>query len=343
MKSIVALSATLLVLFCVGCHTVQHQNVLMAPLEGPPRELNMAILPEYVIEPPDVLVIEVLNVTARALYPLHSPDVVRLSVSGTPVEEPIDGLYRVEQGGVIILGGSYGLVKVSGMTVTEAQRAIEAHLKKRLRTPLVSLTLVETAGMPEIAGEHQVAEDGRVTLGSYGSISVVGLTIRQAQLAIEQHLSRDFDDPEVSVDVFAYNSKAYYVVIQGAGLGDDVHRFPITGNDTVIDAISNINGFGQTSSGKMWLARSGPEKTSPRDVMPIDWQGIAKYGDVTTNYQLMPGDRVYITQDEWVAFDTNVGKITAPFERIFGFSILAAQSVTRFSGNVLMGGGQIFR
>ena len=336
------LGVALLVLFCVGCHTIQHQNAFTAPSEGPPRELNMAILPEYVIEPPDVLAIEVLNVTARALYRLHSPDLIRLSVLGTLIEEPIDGLYRIEQGGVIFLGGSYGLVKISGMTVIAAQQAVEAHLKKQLLAPRVTLTLVETAATPEISGEYQVAEDGRVTLGSYGSVSVVGLTIKEATHAIEKHLSQDFDAPEVSVDVSAYNSKVYYVITQGAGSGDGVHRFSITGNDTVIDAISNINGFGQTSSSKMWIARSGPDKSSPCDVMSIDWQGIAQYGDVTTNYQLMPGDRVYVTQDGWVAFDTKLGKITAPFERIMGFSMLAVETATRFSGRVLMGGAGKF-
>ena len=114
---------------------------------------------------------------------------------------------------------------------------------------------------------------------------------------------------------------------------------PIKGNETVLDAISNINGFGQTSSTKMWMARPGPENMSHRDIMPIDWQGITKYGDVTTNYQLMPGDRVYIAEDKLVAFDTGIGKIISPFERMMGFSILGADTATRFSGKVLRGGG----
>ena len=73
-----------------------------------------------------------------------------------------------------------------------------------------------------------------------------------------------------------------------------------------------------------------------------DWRTGARtdaHGDVTTNYQLMPGDRVYVAEDKWVAFDTKIAKVTAPFERIFGFSILGADTVTRFSGDVLRGGG----
>jgi hypothetical protein len=69
-----------------------------------------------------------------------------------------------------------------------------------------------------------------VTLGSYGSVPVVGMTIAQAKEAVEKHLSQYFDYPEVAVDVYAYNSKVYYIVTQGAGLGDGVYRFPVTGN-----------------------------------------------------------------------------------------------------------------
>ena len=323
-----------------GCHvTGHHHNVMVSPCDGPPRELNKAILPEYVIEPPDILIIEMLSATPRAPYRLRSLDVVALSVDGTLPEEPIEGLYRVERGGVVILGGSYGTVKISNLTAAEAEIAIQEHLKKRLRAPVVSLTLAETSGVQAITGEHLVAQDGRVNLGNYGSVSVIGQTIAQAKRTIEAHLSQYFEAPEVAVDVFAYNSKVYYIITQGAGLGDGVYRFPVTGNDTVLDALANINGFDQTSSCKMWVARPGPDNISHQDIMVVDWKGITKYGDVTTNYQLMPGDRVYVAEDKWVAFDTKIAKITSPFERIFGFSILGADTVTRFSGKVLQGGG----
>ena len=61
---------------------------------------------------------------------------------------------------------------------------------------------------------------------------------------------RSLDNPEISLDVFAYNSKVYYIVTQGAGQGDAVYRFPITGNETVLDAISQINGLNFNSSKK---------------------------------------------------------------------------------------------
>src|SRR5689334_15018776 len=58
-----------------------------------------------------------------------------------------------------------------------------------------------------VAGQHLVGPDGRINLGKYGSVSVDGLTLDAARGAIEKRLSKFVKDPEVAVDVFAYNSK----------------------------------------------------------------------------------------------------------------------------------------
>ena len=75
----------------------------------------------------------------------------------------------------------------------------------------------------------------------------------QARQRIEAHLSQMLRSPEVSVDVVGYNSKTYYIITEGAGFGDGVNRFPVTGNETVLDAISQINGLSQVSSKKIWV------------------------------------------------------------------------------------------
>ena len=146
------------------------------------------------------------------------------------------------------------------------------------------------------------------------------------------------EDPEISLNVFAYNSKVYYIVLQGAGLGDGVYRFPITGNETVLDAIAQIQGLEQVSSKKIWIAR--PTRSSGNvQVLPVDWFAVTERGAPQTNYQILPGDRVFIAEDKLVAFDTQIAKLTAPLERIMGFVLLGTGTTTRLSGPVLRGGG----
>ena len=172
-----------------------------------------------------------------------------------------------------------------------------------------------------------------INLGTYGSVFVTGLTLEQAKIEIEQHLAKFLDAPLVSIDVFAYNSKVYYVVTEGAGFGDNIGRFPVTGNETVLDAISQISGLSRLSSKDIWIARPAPSGVGCDQILPVDIEAIMKGGSTATNYQVLPGDRVFIAQDQWIALDSVIGKITAPWERIFGFTLLGTslvQQVNRF-------------
>jgi polysaccharide export outer membrane protein len=327
-----------------GCHVIPPDQGV--PLSSPqvstsdvPRELCKGILPTYTVEPPDILMIDAIHVVPRPPYYLRTLDVLGISVPGALSDAPIDGAYPIELGGTVNLGMPYGPANVAGKTVEEARDAIEAHLSKYLKEHTASVTLLDIAAKQQIAGEHLVGPDGTVTLGSYGSVSVVGLTIAEAKRAIEDYLSEYLEDPEVSVDVFAYNSRVYYVITQGAGMGDGVFRFPVTGNETVLDAISQINGLEQVSSKRIWIARPGRDCRGCDRILPIDWNAITQCGEVDTNYQLLPGDRVFIAEDKLVAFDTNLAKLTAPLERIMGFTLLGTGTATRLSGPVLQGGG----
>jgi polysaccharide export outer membrane protein len=297
------------------------------PSRMPAKELAKVALPPYVIEPPDILLVDALRVVPKPPFRIQSFDTLQLIVEGTLLDQPINGLYSVEPGGMLDLGPSYGKVMVGGQSLEEAQDSIFRHLKRILREPQVSVTLAQAAGQQQIAGEHLVGPDGTINLGTYGSVYVTGLTLVEAKAAIEKHLADHLDAPLVSVDVFSYNSKVYYVVTEGAGFGDNVARFPVTGNETVLDAISQINGLSRLSSKDIWIARPAPSHVGCDQILPVDIEAIMKGGSTATNYQLLPGDRVFIAQDHLIALDSMIGKMTAPFERIFGFTLLGAATV----------------
>jgi polysaccharide export outer membrane protein len=303
-----------------------------------PRELEKVVLPPYTIEPPDILDIQALQVVPRAPYRLKSLDVLSIQVSGTLPESPIGGVYPIEPGGTVNLGPPYGLVKVAGLSIPEAQAAIEKHLLEHVKEPVATVALVELGASQQISGQFIVGPDGTITLGSYGSVMVVGQTLDQARANIENHLSRELESPRISINVYSYNSKFYYVIMQGAGLGDGVYPFPVTGNETVLDAIARINGLDQVSSKRIWIARPSRGFGQPQ-ILPVDWFAVTEQADSSSNYQILPGDRVFIAEDKMVAFDTQLGKLLAPFERLMGFTLLGTNTVTRMSGKVLRGGG----
>lgn len=298
-----------------------------APLDVP-RELSKAALPEYVVEPPDILLINVQKVVPRPPFRIGTLDVLAIQVAGALPDRPIDSIYTVEPGGLINLGPPYGGVRVAGLTIPEAREALEQHLANFVREPEVVLSLAETTGLQPVSGEHIIGPDGCVTLGRYGKVFLAGVPLSEARWRIEQQLAQYLESPDVSVDVYAYNSKVFYIVTQGAGLGDGVARFPITGNETVLDAISLVSGLEAVSSKRIWVARPMPHDMGCVQILPVDWHAITALGSTETNYQLMPGDRVFIAEDRLVAMDTFVGKVISPFERMFGFTLLGTQTVS---------------
>jgi polysaccharide export outer membrane protein len=214
-------------------------------------------------------------------------------------------------------------------------------------------------------GQHLVRMDGFVNLGIYGEVFLAGRSLEEARDLIAAALlarkvkgrdPKDLDNPmakgleltvddikrELQVDVLAYNSKFYFVVIDGGGYGERVFRVPFTGNETVLDAMSMIGGLPEVSSRKnMWIARATPVGNHP-NILPIDWRSITQAGDARTNYQVFPNDRLYVKADLLIRVDNGVGKVIAPVEKLLGVTLLGASTVNTIrngNSNVIGGSG----
>ncbi len=322
-----------------GCHLLlprpysAYPGARVTACPDTPRELQKVSLPDYIIEPPDILTIDAVTLVPHPPYRLHPLDVVKVQASGLPTEATVGGDLTVGIDGTLVMGfgydtvnGRYQPLNVVGMTVPELREAVKQRFELLAREAEVWVTLVKIAAQQEVAGEHLVGPDGTVNLGTYGRVRVVGMTLEEAKAAIEDHLADRFDKPEVAVDVFGYNSKVYYVVIQGAGLGDQIAQLPIKGNETVLDALAQIQGLSGSQSTRMWVARPGGNQCGGDQILPVDWLGITQRGDTATNYQILPGDRMYIAEDKLVALDTALAKVISPVERIFGITLLGTQT-----------------
>ncbi|MDR1923207.1 MAG: polysaccharide biosynthesis/export family protein [Planctomycetaceae bacterium] len=304
-----------------------------------PTEASKTILPDYWIEPPDIISVEALHLVPKDPYILRVFDIVELDVLGALEDEPLAGNFSIEPGGTIQLGSSYGSVKIDGLSIRKAEERIKDHLSERLGFPVVSMRLVKMSDIEQIAGQHLVGPDGYITLGSYGRVLVSGLTIPECREAIELHLSKALEHPQVAIDVFSYNSKDYFVIFQSAAQGEQVLRFPYTGNEDVLRAIANCNGLTPNASKRIWVARPIGNSHKPI-ILPVDWVDITAFAGTHTNYQLLPGDRVFVLEDRWVMTDGVLARIIAPMERVMGFSLLTASVLTRYYGRVMTGGGE---
>jgi serine/threonine protein kinase/protein involved in polysaccharide export with SLBB domain/WD40 repeat protein len=157
-------------------------------------------------------------------------DVLCICATGTPRDQPMDGYYGVEPDGNVALGPDYGRVQVRGLTVEAAGKAIEKKLQGVLKAPKVQVTFgmldppwheaapprqpytiapldvleINVPGAPQdqpIDGAFLVEpDDGTVSFGPvYGRVQLKGLTLEEAQRAIEKKLQAVLKDPKAWV------------------------------------------------------------------------------------------------------------------------------------------------
>ena len=320
-----------------------------------PTEMQKVSIPPYRVEPPDILSIEAVNNIRPDQDTLRAGDELVVRVSGTfPVNpdedqvekdfKQINGVFRVQTDGTVDLGPEYGSPIVEGLTLKQVRESISRHLREEagLANPKVAVSLPNVNGKQLITGEHLIRPDGTVSLGVYGSVYVNGMNLDEVKTAVEEHLSKYIHNPEIQVDVLAYNSKVVYIIADGGGSGTSVVRVPFTGNETVLDVMSQVDGLSEVAAkNNMWVARPGPHGSDFTQKMIIDWRGITEDAVTTTNYQLLPGDRIFVKADTLIAADSFIAKVTMPLSRIFGVTLLGngtVQSLKR-GGSSGSGGG----
>ena len=351
----------LLVICSSGCHVVYPGRNANGPKPcvplDVPKELHKTTLPDYIIEPPDVLSIDAV-LRAAPDYRLRPQDAVTVYMSGDILEQyNFSGQYVVQPNGTIQLmvpeqaslqGPDLSPVEAAGHTTAEIEESIRARLVAFYKPDVkftLTVTIVQLAAPQQVTGEHLVAPDGTVNLGFYGRVRVAGLTVEEAQQVVTQHLVEKDFDPDVAIEVVGYNSKVYYVITQGAGLGDRIAILPARGNETVLDAIGQIEGLQSNNSTRMWIARPGENHCGGDQIMPVDWLAITQRGDIQSNYQVLPGDRIYVSEDKLVALDTKLSKVISPIERILGVVALGtstAEDIAFFGQNRGYNNGGIF-
>ena len=143
-----------------------------------------------------------------------------------------------------------------------------------------------------------VQSDGVLDLGYAGDVYVSGLTLAQVETKLAQHLDafaasrgeRSRGPTEVSTRlVNGSQSKFFYVL----GTVSNQGRFPVTGNENVLDGIIAAGLRSNSLPQKAYLVRPHPNGAADQ-ILKIDWVGIKERGDATTNYQLFPGDRIVV-------------------------------------------------
>ncbi len=125
------------------------------------------------------------------------------------------------------------------------------------------------------------------------------------------------DSNRVFVDVTAYNSKNYYIQGDVAAPG----KLPITVlNETGARSPSTARRRPDSDRRALKNIRlvrpARPLGACCEQVLPVNLSAIISGGDPTTNYQLMPGDRLVVYRDPIVRATLFIDRLAAPFQTV---------------------------
>ncbi|MFO0967270.1 MAG: polysaccharide biosynthesis/export family protein [Gemmataceae bacterium] len=148
-----------------------------------------------------------------------------------------------------------------------------------------------------LPGDQPVLPDGTINLGKYGHLLIAGKTVPEIEDMVKAAVEAKTKDPGfINVRLVSRQTKVYYVIGEVNAPG----AFQMSGRETVLDAILAAGGLtDRASSSNIILSR--PSKPNEcRTVLPVCWKNIVQLGDTTTNYQIAPGDRIYVPGQCWL-------------------------------------------
>src|SRR5258708_34869083 len=120
-----------------GCLSSLTDHTQIKPAEVP-KELKKVSMPEYVVEPPDILLIDAVRLVPKGPYRIQPLDALLIRATDVLPTDPIANVYGIEPDGKINLGFAYGQVRGDGMTLEDAQKAILEQVKKRAKATFAS-------------------------------------------------------------------------------------------------------------------------------------------------------------------------------------------------------------
>lgn len=265
------------------------------PDNPPPHERAMISLP-HLVEPPDLILVEVLE-----------------ALPG----RPISGERLVRPDGKISLG-FYGDIEVRGLTLEQVKVAIVKHLRKFLDDETLGLRLEPGAKAPfamDVAADEQAqAVEGKMQLRRAPEVKAPPPHADELEYWA---VVPPAESGAVFVDITSYNSQNYYV----EGDAQIVGKTPWTGNETVLDAIQHAGGLLSSAEPKdIRLIRPGANG-KPSRVYKVDLEAIREQGNVASNYQMFPGDRLVIGRNAVVSQTTEIDRVAARLQTMTSWNL----------------------
>lgn len=246
-----------------------------------PRELETQPLDQYLVEIGDTIFIETVSFDATIRLP------------GDQVVKP-DGTISI---------GEYGSLMVVKKTIEQIELEIQSTIDAKTRQQLEDEFAQEQQRDRQSRELRASLENGdsdpsRPTIEIENAADTLDgqnldadlIRQREYRLALDRRIEDRIAGNRISVRLVNWDSKRFYVL----GEVNSPGYFAYTGNQTVLDAILQAGGLSTKANHHQIIVSRPTPCGSCRIVMKICYDQIVQLGDASTNYQLRPGDRVFV-------------------------------------------------
>lgn len=129
-----------------------------------------------------------------------------------------------------------------------------------------------------------VKKDGNIYLPIVGPVRVAGYTVEEVHQVLKDHLVPYIQKPELTVDVFKYESQKFYVL----GEVNQPGAYAVDGDTTLLEAIGLAKGV--KPEGNL----EGAYFVRGDTLLPINFADLLLRGDTRRNVYMRHGDLVYV-------------------------------------------------
>lgn len=244
-----------------------------------PKELLKQPLPNYIVEIGDTILIEAVKFDASIRLP------------GDQVIKPDGHISLGEFGEYMAHGKTIAQIRLEVQQLIDddirSDREIAFEIERREREADQLLADRRNASS---ADDELAINDADNANDDQGDLSLTSIEDEEARIALERRISEAILRNEISVRLVTWDSKKIYVL----GEVNSPGSFDYDGTHTVLDALIEAGGLSSKANEHHILVARPTTCSSCRIVMTVCYDQIVQLGDTTSNYQLMPGDRVFV-------------------------------------------------
>jgi polysaccharide export outer membrane protein len=196
---------------------------------------------------------------------------------------------------LLLLGASLALVALKAeSTPVPVNQQVSAY-----KISITDLLRVDIYQEEDLRTMSRVDAKGNINLPLVSEVRVVGLTISEAQKAVETAYreGRYLRNPQVTLNVEAYASRE--VSIQGQVRSPGRYPLPIETSMTVLELVTRAGGFTDTAKGTaVNITRVSPDGKKKVYTIDVDslLKGKARANTSDNSLMLEPGDIVFVPE-----------------------------------------------